>query len=221
MEETIAYFIEQEKQYLKEHPNDPIFEDEMVYDPLDFLRRQPFSYYYEALQRHHLISTSEKARMGITDTEELMLFLMIGEYSGYFRADNGVECLPQVRQEMIRQWDSFLSKIPICEVTKVYRYCRSQDKIDFSIGDQWLCQFSITARTEEWPLHKDENVYEIYLLPADSTRAKAVWEIYNHGDQCDNPEYQVNFLSNTKFQVNDIVLMENGGKKILMQEIKN
>lgn len=219
MEEPIAYFFEQENQYLQSHPDEPIFEDEMEYDPLDFLRKQPFSSYYMDLQKHHLVDASTKAEFGITETEELMLFLMIGEYSCFFRADRGLDCLPNVRLEMIRHWDLFLHKIPACNKEKVYRHCHSHDRIDFSVGEEWLCPFSLTTREEEWPLHEDENVYEIHLLPENITQAKAIWKIYNHGADCDNPEYQVNFLSNTKFQINDIVSMDNGGKKILMHEI--
>lgn len=220
MEEPIAYFFEQENQYLQSHPDEPVFEDEMEDDPLDFLRKQPFSSYYMTLQKHPLVDASVKAEKGITETEELMLFLMIGEYSWYFRADRGIECLPQIRQEMIRHWDSFLGKIPVCKADKVYRHCHSHDIIDFSVGEEWLCQFSLTTREEEWPLNEDENMYEVHLLPQKLTRAKAIWEIYNHGQDCGSPEYQVNFLSNTKFHIDDIVLMDNGGKKIIMHEIQ-
>lgn len=220
MEKSIQYFIQQEREYLQTHSSRrPIFDDTED-DPLDFLEEQPFSSLYEHMQESPLISCDIKTRYNITDTEELMLFFMIHQYSRYFRynGEQNKDSYPEVIQRMRQHWEAFLHKIPNCDASVLYRYCNTFDNTDLQKGDMWVCPFSLTAREEEWPLNPSEDIYEIHLLPNNLTRAKAVWKIYNHGEDCDNPEYQVNFLSNTKFHIDDVVSMDNGGKKIVMHE---
>ena len=41
-------------------------------------------------------------------------------------------------------------------------------------------------------------------LPEGQTKAYEIYKIYNHGEDCPYPEYQVEFERGTKFEITDI-----------------
>ena len=210
----LDYLLKQEEEYCQNHPQTFAFFAEQVYDPKDFLIEKPFNTHIQAIKEGKGLSKETIQKYRITFLEQIIFRMMICRYSGYFRDG---DC--KVKRIMIATWEKLLNKMPQCTDTAVRRYLKSHDRIDFKKGDLWKCPFSLTCTTNEWPLNDNECLYEIHLLDNEKTKAKSVYEIYNHGIECDNPEFQVNFPKNTSFRIIDIQDMINGGTKITMKEI--
>ena len=92
---------------------------------------------------------------------------------------------------------SLIAKSPTFTGTILYRFCVSEDKLDFKIGQHYTCPHSLTTTCDNWD--KDTNRYIITPLPKSQTKAHSIFKIYNHGE-----ENQVNFLPNTSFVITDI-----------------
>lgn len=207
MDKEISYFLNEEDRLCN-------ISDANV----DFLRDKPFANWWKIMQDGKGLTQETRKKFNITDAEELVFWLMIGKESLYFREDKGNEC----RRKMIDIWERFLSKTPNCESIVVQRYLKFHDRMNFKIGEIWECPFSLTCTTNTesyWPLNDNESLYEIHLLNNGNTKAKSVFEIYNNGIDCDNAENQVNFPKNTKFKIEDINEIGNGGKRIILHEI--
>ena len=220
MDSEVSYLLTEEDQVSKLLNNsaNSIFDDSLKEHPLEFLTRSPFSSWWNHMQEGNRIPLAARIKYNITDAEELVFWLMAGDFSYYFRDDKGMGS----RKVMIDIWERFLSKAPYCKSSVVRRYLKSHDRKDFEIGEMWECPFSLTCTTNtesDWPLNNNESLYEIQLSNKGNTKAKSVYEVYNHGVECENPEFQVNFPKMTTFRIVDIKEMENGGIKIIMQEI--
>ena len=215
---TLNYLLKQEEEYCQNHPQSCFYFDEKEkHDPMDFVHTKPFSSHLKDIKEGKGLSEGTIQKYRITFLEQLIFRMMICKYSGYFRDG---DC--KVKRIMIATWEKLLKKMPQCTDTTVRRYLKSHDRIDFKKGEIWECPFSLTCTTNtirEWPLKEEENLYEIQLLANGKTKAKNVYAIYNHGIECDNPEYQVNFPKNTSFHIINIQEMENGGTKITMNEM--
>lgn len=212
---TLEYLLKIEEEYCNTHPQSCFcFETKEKYDPMDFVHAKPFSSHLKDITEGKGLPEETIQKYRITLLEQIIFRMMICRYSGYFRDG---DC--EVKRIMIATWEKLLKKMPQCTDTAVRRYLKSHDRIDFKKGDLWKCPFSLTCTTNEWPLNDNECLYEIHLLDNENTKAKNVYEIYNHGLECDNPEFQVNFPKNTSFRIIDIQDMINGGTKITMQEI--
>ena len=172
MDNEVKYLLEEEERV----NNLPCFNGRspscaVIGHPLEFLGQRPISSRWNVMQKGNRIPLDVREKYNITDAEELVFWLMIGECSFNFRDDKGVEC----RRQMIDIWERFLSKVPHCESSVVQRYLKSHDKMDFKIGDTWECPFSLTGTTNtinDWPLRDDESIYEIHLLKNGKTKAK-------------------------------------------------
>lgn len=214
MDEDVLFLLSEEERMCNTPQSEHLIGETFVKDPLDFLRMRPFSSRWKIMIEGHRLLSNVRNRYHITDGEELIFCLMIETYSWYFRSAEGTEC----RQRMIEIWERLLAKLPQSTEPIVRRYLKT-DKVDFAIGDTWCCPFSLTTTENNWTPKDEESIYEIHLKGNGQTTAKKVYALYNHGEDCGNAEYQVNFPRNTSFYILDIQSMPNGGIKFIMREM--
>lgn len=201
----IEYFLEEEHQYIemRKDNQDLCFLPDFgivpsnIDDPLSFLEQNLFHKVYPTI--HDLREKLNTSGLKFTDAELLMLLSFEGFMSQYFRNDYwGKHEPPIIVQEMQSCLYSLIAKSPTFTGTILYRFCVSEDKIDFKIGQDYTCPHSLTTTCDNWD--KDTNRYIITPLPKSQTKAHSIFKIYNHGE-----ENQVNFLPNTSFVITDIV----------------
>lgn len=206
----IDYFLQAEIDYKQTPVPDMVYIEgvgfEFPYEPLQFLRRSPFSSMKE-------ISQKNEGKYGLNTVEWIMLYCFLGPYSCYFRSDNYYEGIPDIVIEMQLVLDSVIRKAPKCVSKKLYRFLNDFDKSDFQIGETYMPTHSLTTTTEDWGKHTD--MYVITPLPDGRTKAHSLFELYNHGD-----ETQVNFERGTNFRVTDII-QDNNRKVIFLTEVEN
>lgn len=205
---NLDYFVEFEQSYCKTPIPDMIYVHgsgfEPGEEPLHFLRKGCFS------------QLAPKARKlngesGLSDVEWLMLLCFMADLSPYFRSDTYYNGVPTVVKEMQSVLDHVISKAPIFSGEKLYRFLKSNDRTDFSIGDRFMPEHSLTTTMEDWG--QDCDSYEITPLPPDKTKAHSICYFHNHGN-----EKQVNFERGTCFIVTDIQKV-NGFNRISLSEI--
>lgn len=206
----IDYFLQAERDYIQTPIPDMVYIEgvgfEFPYEPLQFLRRSPFSSMLE-------ISRKNEGKGGLNTVEWIILYCFLGPFSCYFRSDNYHESIPDIVIEMQLVLDSVIRKAPKCVSKTLYRFLNDFDKSDFQIGDTYMPTHSLTTTTEDWGKHTD--MYVITPLPDDRTKAHSLFELYNHGD-----ETQVNFERGTNFRVTDII-QDNNRKVIFLTEVEN
>lgn len=206
----INYFLKAEEDYIQTPIPDMIYIEgvgfEFPEEPLQFLRRKPFSSLTEMSRRN-------EGKNGLNAEEWLMLYCFLGPFSGYFRSDNYHTGIPEVVKEMQEILDSAISKAPKCECKTLYRFLNDFDKRNLHIGEVYTPTHSLTTTTEVW--NKDSDMYIIAPVSNGNTRAHSLFKLYNHGD-----ETQVNFERGTKFKVVDIKDINNR-KIIFLNEIES
>lgn len=206
--ENLDYFVEFEQSYCKNPIPDMVYVDgsgfEPGEEPLHFLRKGRFT---QLAQR----ACELKGTSGLSDVEWLILLCFMADLSPYFRSDTYYNGVPNVVKEMQHILDIVISKAPVFSGKKLYRFLKSNDKTDFSVGDCFIPEHSLTTTMEDWG--QDCESYVITPMPPDKTRAHSVCYFYNHGN-----EMQVNFERGAKFVVTDIQKL-NGFCRISLSEI--
>lgn len=206
----IDYFIQAEIDYKQTPTPDMVYIEgvgfEFPYEPLQFLRRSPFSSLAE-------ISKKNDGKNGLNTVEWTMLYCFLGPYSCYFRSDNYYEGIPDIVIEMQLVLDSVIRKAPKCVSKTLYRFLNDFDKRDFRIGEIYIPRHSLTTTTEDWG--KDTDKYIITPLSTEKTKAHSLYQIYNHGN-----ETQVNFERGTQFRIVDITKESNRRIIFLKEEEK-
>lgn len=204
----LNYFIEFEQSYRETPEPDMVYVDgsgfEPGEEPLHFLRKGRFTQL--AQKARELKGVSD-----LSDVEWLILLCFMADLSPYFRSDTYYNGVPNMVKEMQSILDQVISKAPVFSGKRLYRFLKSNDKTDFSIGDCFIPEHSLTTTMEDWG--QDCESYVITPLPLDKTRAHALYSFYNHGY-----EMQVNFERGAKFRVTDIQNL-NGFRRISLSEI--
>lgn len=206
--QTVDYFINAEKRY---KPQEMVWlpeYDEFGYpeDPLSFLERKRFQEFHGSNN-----SYADYKKFELNPAEILIFQVFIADLSYVFRGDIYNGDIPELVQEMRVILESVISKTPKFSGEQLYRFCK-EDPVDFNIGDIYCPPHSLTTTIDDWD--QDHNVYVIQPLTAGNTKAHELYRIYNHGD-----EFQVNFLTGTKFRIDDIQKYKNDYVKIYMTEI--
>ncbi|MBQ7209312.1 MAG: hypothetical protein IJS05_00225 [Paludibacteraceae bacterium] len=220
----IEYFLAEETKYCETHKNDPEFMWNEEYgmqpfdmdDPLSFLKQYRFHRMYDDICSNREKYTNVIKEFNLSDSELLMLRLFIADMSGYFRDDNYNDGVPNLVLEMQKCLYSAIEKAPIFEGCTLYRFCVSEDKVNFALGQKYTITYSLTTTTDNW--EQDTNRYIIKTLPKLQTNARCIYRIINHGG-----ENQVNFLPNTSFcitKVKENKCGETSYKHIYMTETK-
>lgn len=206
----IRYFLETEKEYSLTPVPDMVYIDGIGFEypdePLQFLRRKPFSSLAE-------MSKKNDGKNGLNAVEWLMLYCVLGPFSGYFRSDNYHIVIPEVVKEMQEVLDSAIRKAPKCECKTLYRFLNDFDKRNLLIGEVYTPTHSLTTTTEVWG--KDSDMYIISPLSNGMTKAHSLYRFYNPLN-----ETQVNFERGTQFKVMDIKL-DNKKTIIYLNELES
>ena len=154
-------------------------------------------------------------RVGCSKCESLVIHSFIGFESCLYRKDSYPNGIPPFVDRMCQILDNALDKMPRCEQHILCRACVDEDKKDFKVGDIFEPGYVITTSTDTSWRNEDANRFVIKPLPADQTKARAIYIIYNKAN-----EFQVSFLSTTKFQITSIENWGNDKKVFYMHEIE-
>jgi hypothetical protein len=105
--------------------------------------------------------------------------------------------------------DIVLEKSPVYDEGNVlYRFCTSDDKVNFKEGEIFRAPHYVTTTKSNW--EKDTDVYVI-TPKSIGTNARSIYKLYNKAN-----ENQVSFKRGTSFKITKI---EQGKyKKIYMEE---
>lgn len=204
MVKDLQYFINAENEFCKEHPNyGELFFDtsigEMseqgINDRLNYLSDRIISKYNKIIKE----PSEKELEFGLSDAQRILLRLFLGKYSYIFRDDYYYEGVTDFIQNLFDTLDDMVNKAPINADPILYRFCNDYDKCDMKVGDIINIPHNLTCTNYNWHQEKYNNVYIISPLRNGKTRARNLFEMRNHGD-----EMQIDFLRNTRFQVEKI-----------------
>lgn len=209
---TVKELIDIEKKYIKDHKDDPWvynevgeFEPANRYDDIVFLEKG-------YIAKHNSIKPETRKNLAdrsLSDFEMLILMCFVGYLSHAFRWNSYNDKKSPI-PEMCKGLDMVLEKSPVYDEGNVlYRFCTSDDKVDFKEGDLYEAPHYVTTTKSNWD--KDTHVY--FITPKSvGTNARSIYKLYNKAN-----ENQVTFKRGTLFKITKI---EKGKyKKIHMEEI--
>lgn len=204
MVKDLQYFINAENEFCKKHPDygECFFDtsiNEMsergINDRLNFLSDRVISNCNKIIKE----PSEKELEFGLSDAQRVLLMLFLGKYSYIFRDDYYYEGINDFIQNLLDTLDDMVNKVPINSDSKLYRFCNDYDKSDMKVGDIITVPHNLTCTNIDWHQERWNNVYVISPLNNGETRARNIFEI------CKNTgEMQIDFLRNTKFQVERI-----------------
>ena len=209
---TVQELLKIEKDYAGEHKNVQYVSNEVgelvpsnIDEDINFLEKG-------YIERHNHIKPDKKKKLalkGLTDFEMLMLMCFEGFLSYAFKWNSYDERNSPI-PEMCEGLDSVLDKSPTYDEGGVlYRFCTSDDQVDFQTGDIFEASHYVTTTKDNWG--KDTNMY-IITPKCHNSNARSLYKLHNHGN-----ENQVTFKRGTRFKVTKI---EDGQrKKIYLEEV--
>lgn len=142
---------------------------------------------------------------GLTESELFVMFMMLIKNFGEIQqcASSGRGTL--FTQECVRQYDSFLSKIPVTTNSTFYRLERYYNVGDFDkirkTGKNFVCQHYLTVSSSSSIFKKMGDGVKLYINKRliGNSKAHDVFKIYNQ-----TGENQINFERGTKFQIDSV-----------------
>lgn len=209
---TVEDLLNIEKEYAEGHKNVQYVYNEVgervpsnIDEDINFLGKR-------YIKRHYHIKPSKRkqlAKKGLSDFEMLMLMCFEGFLSYAFKWNSYNERNSPI-PEMCQGLDNVLDKCPTYDEGDVlYRFCTSDDQVDFHVGDIFEASHYVTTTKDNWG--KDTNMY-IITPKSTNSNARSLYKLHNHGN-----ENQVTFKRGTKFKV---VKIEDGQRKrIFMEEV--
>lgn len=206
----VKELLDLEKKYIKEHKNVPYIFNEVgelvpsnIDEDINFLEKG-------YIERHNKIKPKIKkqlAKKGLSDFEMLMLMCFEGFLSYAFKWESYIGKNIPI-PEMCEGLDGVLDKSPVYDEKGVlYRFCTSDDRVDFLANDYFEAPHYLTTTKNNW--HKDADMY-IITPKRNNTNARSLYKMYNHGN-----ENQVTFKRGTKFKITKV---EEVKRKILYME---
>jgi len=160
-----------------------------------------FETYRENVETFKIDHTDIIEQYELTESELFVMFMMLiknfDEIQQCASSGNGTP----FAKECVRQYDSFLNKIPISTSTVFYRVDKYQHIDNFVKMPIYVCDCYLTASTNQVVFNTFQNgvKYVINKRLIGTTKAHEVFKIYNA-----NNEFQVNFERNTRFRVDGI-----------------
>lgn len=220
MVKDLQYFINAENEFCEKHPDyGELFFDTSIGEMSEIGTDDRLNYLSDRIIsecKRIIKEPSEKElEFELTDAQRVLLILFFGKYSYIFRDDFYYAGITDFIQNLFDTLDDMINKAPVSSDTILYRFCNDHDRSDMKVGDIINITHNLTCTNYDWQKEKYNNIYIISPLRNGRTRARNLFEIYRHGD-----EMQVNFLRNTKFQVEKIE--QTGGteyKKIYLKEL--
>lgn len=152
-------------------------------------------------------------QFGLMESELFVMFMMI--IKNY---DEIQQCASSGRgtsfaKECVRQYDSFLSKIPISTNSVFYRADKYTRIENFDKRAFYICEHFLTASTSPFIFDNYSNCVKLIINKRIRGNSKAhdVFRIFEV-----KGEKQVNFERNTKFQIDNI---DKKNKEVVLTEI--
>ncbi len=142
---------------------------------------------------------------GLTDSELFVMFMMLIKNFDEIQqcASSGKGTL--FTQECVRQYDSFLSKIPVSINSTYYRLEKYYNVGYFDrmrkTGQNFVCQHYLTVSSSSSIFKKMGDGVKLYINKRliGNSKAHDVFKIYNQ-----TGENQINFERGTKFQIDSV-----------------
>ncbi len=163
-----------------------------------YVGQSSFSTYKEYVDKFKNEHPEIIAQYDLTESELFVMFMMLTKNYDEIQQCASSGKGSQFAKECVRQFDSFLSKVPRSKSDMFYRvdqYQRIENFINTSIYD---CNHYLTASTicPDFKNYQNEVKYVICRRLIGKTKAHEVFKICNA-----NNEFQVNFERNTKFEI--------------------
>lgn len=216
---TLEELLKTEDQYIAKHKNDNPFMPNTQNDNLDFLRQGYIRKHYEGAKEYYEAKHDLLQSYGITEIEVLILFLFEGFMPQIFRVDLVYGKIPPLLKDIWMYLDNILEKTPSFDGKVLYRFSSYDNANDFRIGEIFQPIYFFTTTVDNW--EKDCTTFIVTPLPKDTTSAKSLYLIKNHGEEYDAGENQVTFKRNSKFLITNIEQKtEKKPDKIYLEEIK-
>lgn len=151
-------------------------------------------------EKHHKIKPERKkklAQKGLTEFEMVMLNCFLCGLSYAFKWSS-YEDKESPIPEMCEGLDSVLDKSPTYdEGGKLYRFCTRDDEIFFEEGQtHTFPHYLNTTKDNNW---RDDNHMYIITPKNESTNARSIYKLQNHGN-----ENQVTFKRDTSFKITKV-----------------
>lgn len=154
---------------------------------------------------------------GLTESELFVMFMMLIKNFDEIQqcASSGRES--QFTKECVRQYDSFLSKIPVSESLILYRVERYYKIHDFErmwkTGQSFDCSYFLTASNSRTIFEKFGDGVKIYINKRriGNSKAHEVFKVFDG-----NGEMQVNFERNTRFRIDNV---DKINKSVMLTEL--
>lgn len=205
---TAEELVKLEKEYNEKHP---YFLRTDRIDDLSFFVHKHVSIQYGMLSdklKHEL------SKWQLTKFEMLMLLCYQGDlYEVFDKGDSNTSSFPI--NEMCQGLDTVIIKAPSCtEVSVVYRQHKSNNVLDYNIGEKRILESYLTASIYNRNQHRHQLVIS---LNKNNTNAKSLYRIRN-----DKNEFQVTFKRGTAFYIEDIESFYDDGeqfRRIWMKEL--
>ena len=157
-----------------------------------------FSIYKECVDKFRNEHPEIIAQYDLTKSELFVMFMMLTK-----NYDEIQQCASSGRgasfaKECVRQFDSFLSKVPRSNSYMFYRVDKNQRIENFINKSTYDCNHYLTASTicPDFKNYQNEVKFVICRRLIGETKAHEVFKICNA-----NNEFQVNFERNTKFEI--------------------
>lgn len=209
---TVKELIDIEKKYQSDHKNDPwVYNEVGEFEPAN--RNDDIVFLEKGyIVRHNSIKPETRkdlAKKGLSDFEMLMLMCFVGYLSHAFRWNSYNDKKSPI-PEMCEGLDMVLEKTPVYDEPNVlYRFCTSDDKVDFKKDDLYQAPHYVTTTKCNWD--KDTHVY-IITPKSVGTNARSIYKLYNKAN-----ENQITFKRGTHFKITKIE--ECKYKKLYMEEV--
>lgn len=160
-----------------------------------------FSIYKECVDKFRNEHPEIIAQYDLTESELFVMFMMLMKNYDEIQQCASSGKGSQFAKECVRQFDSFLSKVPRSKSDMYYRvdqYQRIENFINTSIYD---CNHYLTVSTNSSVLenYQDGVKFVIHRRLIGRTKAHDVFVVNNV-----NNEFQVNFERNTRLEVNSL-----------------
>lgn len=175
-----------------------------------------FNQKHIAIQAHNLTNElkHELSKWQLTKFEMLMLLCYQGDlYNVFDKGSSKTSSFPI--NEMCQGLDTVIIKAPSCmEVSVVYRQHKSNNVMEFNIGEKRIFESYLTASIYNRNQHRHQL---IITLNKGKTNAKSLYRIRN-----DKNEFQVTFKRGTTFYIENIESFYDDGeefRRIWMREL--
>ena len=166
-----------------------------------YVGQSSFSTYKEYVDKFKNEHPEIIAQYDLTESELFVMFMMLTKNYDEIQQCASSGKGSQFAKECVRQFDSFLSKVPRSKSDMFYRvdqYQRIENFINTSIYD---CNHYLTVSTNSSVLENYQYgvKFVIHRRLIGKTKAHDVFVVNNV-----NNEFQVNFERNTRFEVNSL-----------------